>query len=233
MADERIGDVIVSSVPRDMLIDLADELRGRTARAFQIVSENTDLDHRRKNRAAGMLRFHLNEKGFEDVAHFHGGAPLLNGELPEIELQVHQPYKQFGNVLLGFATAIEPGCAPAKNKSRVNAAQLNFDFMSNLKVETPRSSTIFVLMVIYRDPQDPAKVAELGIGVLASDHSHFIFYEKFEAFIVRYAKVAVAESVKSAEPAQETAQIVKLKTAPRRYRPPEEPEEQGDASGKE
>lgn len=227
MANALIGDIITANVPRDMLVDLADELRARTAKAHEVVSEHTDLDPRRRNRASGMLRFHLNEKGFEDITQFHGGVPLLNGVLPDIEIAVFQPYKQFGNVLLGFATATEPGCAPAKNKSRQNAAQLNFDFMDTLEVEAKRSSTLFVLLVIYRDMADPGKVAEIGVGVLASDCTHFVFYERFEGFIARYARPTEKPAVRRELDADVdgSEKLVVLKTNPRRYTPPEEPEE--------
>lgn len=220
MCADTPGDLIAKNISREMLIDLADEFTSRTATAHQIVAAGTDLDPRRRNRATGILRFHMNEKGFEDVALLHGGVPLINGQLPDIELAVYQPYKQFGDVLLGFATTAEPGVAPSRNKSRENAAQLNFDFSPNLGMEAVKSNTVFALLVLCRDYADPGKIAEIGVAVLSSDCSHFVFYERLEVFFARYAEPQT--NVISIETTETAAQpLATLKQAPRTFEPPE------------
>ena len=214
------GNIIANNVPRDAIIDLADRVRAGTATAHRVISEGTDLDPRRRNRASGMLRFHINEKGFEDVTRFYGGIPLLNGQLPNIELSVHQPYQQFGQVLLGFASATEPGTAPTKNKSRSNAAQLNLDFMQNLGAEPKKSDTLFALLVAYRDWGNPGKIAEIGVGMLASDNTHFVFYERLETFVARYAP-ARGNNVVPLDPASTRPPLVSLKNPSQPFAPSE------------
>lgn len=73
MTADEIKARIVSTLPRDLLIDLLDTAVARARQAHELIRDNTDLTGRSARGLEGQARFRLMEKGFQDTCELHGG----------------------------------------------------------------------------------------------------------------------------------------------------------------
>jgi hypothetical protein len=105
---------------------------------------------------------------------------------------------------------------------------LNYVLSPHLDLEgdsaTLRPGDIFVLLLFARDPAQAGRVEEVAIGVIDSEYKSFLFYESVEGFLAGYAEP-------DEEPETEGESIlVRLKKTQKRFKPPEDREEDDDAA---
>lgn len=234
MSDE-IKHRIVSTLPRELIIDLFDVAVSRARQAHELVRDNTDLRARSARGLEGQARFRLMEKGFQDVCGRHGGLRLDGDVIPGTDLRYYQPFMRFGGdapgVLLGLASMSARTEIPAKNQSRSAGVTLNYRLTPRLDLDdgtaSPKPGDIFVLLLFARDPSQAGQVEEVAIGVVDAEYSSYLFYESVEAFLTGYA----APSADSAGAAD--SPLVKLKKTKKAFKPPETPEADDNAEAGE
>ncbi|HZY74256.1 MAG TPA: hypothetical protein VFE22_14205 [Edaphobacter sp.] len=234
MTADEIKARIVSTLPRDLLIDLLDTAAARARQAHELIRDNTDLTGRSARGLEGQARFRLMEKGFQDMCELHGGVRLEGDVIPGTDLRYYQPFMRFGGdqpgVLLGLASMPAPRELPTKNRSRLAAVTLNYLLTPRLDLEgdggTPKPGDIFVLFLFTRDPSQGGRLQEVAIGVIGTEYQSFLAYETVETFMGVYAPSAT-----EAEPAPERQPLVTLKKTPKVFRPPEQPDSNEAADG--
>lgn len=129
-----MGDFVKTRFPvaiyRGLIIDLEDRLRGEALKAHRMIQDHSGLDPRRARALEGLSRFHMMEKGFQEVCELHGGALLDGGIIPGTDFKVFQPFMRFEHegqgFILGLAAMPEPSKLPVKNKSRKAGVTLNY-----------------------------------------------------------------------------------------------------------
>jgi hypothetical protein len=218
---------IVETLPRDMLIDLLDTAAARARQAHELIRDNTDLTGRSARGLEGQARFRLMEKGFQDTCELHGGVRLEGDVIPGTDLRYFQPFMRFGGdrpgVLLGLASMPEPKDLPMKNRSRHAGVTLNYVLTPRLDLEgdggTAKPGDIFVLFLFARDPSQAGSLQEVAIGVIDAKYHGFLAYVTIEALMGAYAA-----SVSEADVTPDSQPLVKLKKAPKAFRPPEQPD---------
>ncbi|MGE4248164.1 MAG: hypothetical protein AB7F09_02160 [Parvibaculaceae bacterium] len=234
MTAEEIKARIVSTLPRDLLIDLLDTAVARARQAHELIRDNTDLTGRSARGLEGQARFRLMEKGFQDTCESHGGMLLEGDVIPGTDLRYYQPFMRFGGdqpgVLLGLASMPEPRELPAKNQSRLAGVMLNYQLTPRLDLEgdggTAKPGDIFVLFLFARDPSQGGRLQEVAIGVINAEYQGFLAYETVETFMGAYAPPST-----ETEPAPEGQPLVTLKKKPKAFKPPEEPDSDEAADG--
>lgn len=225
---------IVSTLPRDLLIDLLDTAVARARQAHELIRDNTDLTGRSARGLEGQARFRLMEKGFQDACELHGGIRLEGDVIPGADLRYYQPFMRFGGdqpgVLLGLASMPEPRELPTKNQSRLAGVTLNYRLTPRLDLEgdggTAKLGDIFVLLLFARDPSRGGSLQEIAIGVVDAEYQAFLAYETVEAFMGAYAPPST-----ETEPTPESQPLVTLKKTPKLFRPPEMPDSDETADG--
>lgn len=234
MTADEIKARIVSTLPRDLLIDLLDTAVARTRQAHELIRDNTDLTGRSARGLEGQARFRLMEKGFQDTCELHGGMRLEGDVIPGTDLRYYQPFMRFGGeqpgILLGLASLSEPKELPTKNQSRLAGVTLNYQLTPRLDLEgnggTAKTGDIFVLFLFARDPSQGGHLREVAIGVIDAEYQGFLAYETVEAFMRVYAPPATETKV-----APESQPLVTLKKTPKAFRPPEQPDSDEAANG--
>lgn len=235
MTADEIKARIVSSLPRDLLIDLLDVAAARARQAHELIRDNTDLMGRSARGLEGQARFRLMEKGFQDTCELHGGLRLEGDIIPGTDLRYFQPFMRFGSecpgILLGLASMPEPRELPAKNRSRLAGVSLNYLLSPRLDLEgdgrTAKPGDIFVLFLFARDRSQGGRLQEVAIGVIGADYQGFLAYETVEAFLELYAPSATGSEV-----TPEALPTVALKKAPKAFKPPEQPDPDEAADGR-
>jgi hypothetical protein len=235
MTADEIKARIVSTLPRDLLIDLIDTAAARARQAFELIRDNTDLTGRSARGLEGQARFRLMEKGFQDACEAHGGLRLEGDLIPGTELRCFQPFMRFGStgpgVLLGLASMPQARDLPVKNRSRLAGVTLNYSLSPRLDLDgdgrSAKPGDIFVLVLIARDRSQGGRLQELAIGVIGAEYEGFLAYEAIEMLMAAYASIAVKPEGDSS--CTQTLPIVTLKKTPRAFRPPEQPDS-GDAA---
>lgn len=233
MTEDEIKARIVSTLPRDLLIDLLDTAVARARQAHELIRDNTDLTGRGARGLEGQARFRLMEKGFQDTCELHGGMRLEGDVIPGTDLRYYQPFMRFGGdqpgVLLGLASMPEPKELPTKNQSRLAGVTLNYRLTPRLDLEgdgsTAKPGDIFVLFLFARDPSQGGRLQEVAIGVIDAGYQGFLAYETVETFMGAYAPPST-----ESEPAPESQPLVTLKKTPKAFRPPEQPDSDETAS---
>jgi hypothetical protein len=234
MTADEIEARIVSTLPRDLLIDLLDTAVARARQAHELIRDNTDLTGRSARGLEGQARFRLMEKGFQDTCELHGGMRLDGDVIPGTDLRYYQPFMRFGGdqpgVLLGLASMPEPKELPTKNQSRLAGVTLNYHLTPRLDLEGDgkaiKSGDIFVLFLFARDPSQGGRVQEVAIGVIDTEYKGFLAYKTVETFMEAYAP-----SSTETEPVPEIQPLVSLKRKPKAFRPPEQPDSDEAAGG--
>lgn len=227
MTSDDIRARILSTLPRDLLIDLLDTAAARARQAHELIRDNTDLSGRSARGLEGQARFRLMEKGFQDTCELHGGMRLEGDIIPGTDLRYYQPFMRFGGdqpgVLLGLASMPFPAEMPVKNHSRLAGVKMNYTLRPRLDLEgdgrTAKPGDIFVLFLFARDPSQAGRLQEVAIGVIDAEYESFIVYDTIEAFMGAYAP----PSPEAEPPAPELPPLVTLKKAPKAFKPPEEP----------
>lgn len=234
MTAEEIKARIVSTLPRDLLIDLLDAAAARARQAHELIRDNTDLTGRNARGLEGQARFRLMEKGFQDTCESHGGVRLEGDVIPGTELRYFQPFMRFGSeepgILLGLASMPEPRELPVKNRSRLAGVSLNYHLSPRLDLDgdggMPKPGDIFVLFLFARDRSQGGRLEEVAIGVIGADYQGFLAYETVEAFLEIYAPPATGS-----EATPEAPPMVALKKTPKAFKPPEQPDSDEAADG--
>lgn len=225
MTADEIKARIVSTLPRDLLIDLLDTAAARARQAHELIRDNTDLTGRSARGLEGQARFRLMEKGFQDICESHGGLRLEGDVIPGTDLRYFQPFMRFGSdrpgVLLGLASMPEARELPVKNRSRLAGVSLNYHLSPRLDLEgegrTAKPGDIFVLFLFARDRSQGGRLQEIAIGVIGTGYQGFLAYETVEAFLEIYAPPATG-----LEAMPEVPPIVALKKTPKAFKPPEQ-----------
>lgn len=225
MTADEIKARIVSTLPRDLLIDLLDTAAARARQARDLIRDHTDLTGRSARGLEGQARFRLMEKGFQDTCELHGGMRLEGDVIPGTDLRYYQPFMRFGGdrpgVLFGLASMPAPAELPTKNRSRLAGVTLNYRLTPRLDLEgdgrTAKPGDLFVLLLFARDPSQGGRLEEVAIGVIDAKYQGFLAYETVETFMEAYAPPP-----SEAEPASESQPLVKLKKTPKTFRPPEQ-----------
>ena len=214
MTADEIKARIVSTLPRDLLIDLLDTAVARARQAHELIRDNTDLTGRGARGLEGQARFRLMEKRFQDTCELHGGMRLEGDVIPGTDLRYYQPFMRFGGdrsgVLLGLASMPEPKELPTKNQSRLAGVTLNYHLTPRLDLDgdggTAKPGDIFVLFLFARDPSQGGRLQEVAIGVIDTGYQGFLAYETVETFMEAYAPPST-----ETERAPESQALVTLK----------------------
>lgn len=236
MSEDDIKGQIVDVLPRELLIDLLDSAVARARQAYELIRDNTDLTGRVARALEGQARFRLMEKGFQDTCELHGGVRLDGDVIPGTSLRFYQPFIRFGGdrpgVVLGLASMPASAELPTKNCSRLAGVALNYHLTPRLDLDgdgrTVRPGDIFVLFLFARDPSQGGRLEEVAIGVVDAEYRGFLVYEAVEDFLAEYAPPPPEPA-----PALDSQPLVRLKRAPKAFRPPEQPEADDAADGSE
>ncbi len=235
MTADEIKARIVSTLPRDLLIDLLDTAVARARQAHELIRDNTDLTGRGARGLEGQARFRLMEKGFQDTCELHGGMRLEGDVIPGTDFRYYQPFMRFGadkpGVLLGLASMPAPSELPTKNRSRLAGVTLNYHLTPRLDLEgdgrIAKPGDIFVLFLFARDPSQGGRLEEVAIGAIDTEYQGFLAYETVETLMEAYAPSPIEP-----EPTPESQPLVTLKKTPKAFKPPEEPDSDGAADGR-
>lgn len=228
---------------RQLLLDLEDRSRAEALKAFEMVRDRSGLDTRRQRRLDGFSRYLMMEAGFQEVCAFHGGRLLDGGIVPGTDLKVFQPFMRFEHsgqgVILGLAAMPEPSAVPAKNKSRLAGAALNYELSPRFDFDGtgPKVGDIFVVLLFSRDRARAGLLEEIAIGVINSGHDQYLFYESLEKYLSDQGDSAVEPAGDPSGPpvSAGATPAVRLKTTVRPFVPPEAPEapDESDADNKQ
>jgi hypothetical protein len=229
----QLKDLLLRTLPKNLLIDLYDMTVARARAAYDMVHEHSGLDEKRSKELVGQARFRMLEKGFQEVCQLHGGVSLDGGIIPGSGRRVFQPFTRFQGpetigVIFGFAAMAEKRKIPAKNQSRSAGVTLNYDLSPRLDLDGtgPRMGDIFVLFMFARDPLQASKVDEVAIGVINSGYTDFVHYEPIEDFLAGYADDLKGTGLNDPNPPATTPPkaLVKLKRTAKPFIPPELPQ---------
>lgn len=192
---ERLKMVLLSILPKALLLDLYDRATAEAWAAHDMVHHHSRLNPKRAKSLVGQARFRMMEQGFEEVCELHGGHPLDGGLIPGSNFQVFQPFMRFQapeidvGVVLGLAAMPETRTIPNKNMSRLAGVTLNYNVTPRLDFDGtgPKPNDIFVLFLFARDPLRAGHIEEVAIGMIDSAYTDFMFYESIEKFLAGYA----------------------------------------------
>lgn len=220
---------LISTLPRDLLIDLFDMAAAMALKAFELIRDGTDLDSKRARKSVGWIRFHMQEKGFVEICEKHGGVILADGVIPGTSAKAFQPFARFGGdlpgLILGLATMPLPHELPAKNRSRLAAVALNEALTPGLfhDRDAPREGDVFVCFLVARDRDSPGLIEEVAIGVISSAYDRWIHYEPIASFLNGYGYGDDGAGAAPQGPdALPQPPLVSLKRRRQRFTPPEQ-----------
>lgn len=225
------GDIkakLTAVLPRDLMLDLVDEVTARAYAAHELVRDHTDLRGRGARGLEGQARFRLMERGFEDVCELHGGVALGGGAIPGTDLRFFQPFMRFGGaepgVVLALASMPYPKEKPVKNQSRLAGVSLNRYLTPELDlgVESPKPGDVFVLFLVARDPAQAGKIEEIALGVIDAEYKAFLSYEVVEDFISGYDTPVTPVDDGGGPEGNPPAALVRLKVKRAPYQPAEQ-----------
>ncbi|MEH0196353.1 hypothetical protein V7S57_11840 [Caulobacter sp. CCNWLY153] len=225
---------LISTLPRDLLIDLFDMAAARALKAYEIVRDGADLDTKRANESIGQLRFRMQEKGFVETCQKHGGVILVDGVIPGVAAKAFQPFARFGGegpgVVLALATMPTPRELPAKNRSRLAGVTLNFNLTQRLFTmpDDPQPGDIFVCLVVARDRASPGLIDEIAVGVIDDEYKAYLFYEPIAQFLDGYGADDAGKGPEGPNPPSGEPPLVRLKRTRKPFTPPED--DPGDAA---
>lgn len=229
---------LLASLPRDLVLDLADMATARAFAAHELVREHTDLKGRSARGLEGQARFRLLERGFEDVCELHGGMAIEGGVMPGTDLRFYQPFMRFGGgeagVVLALASMPYAKELPVKNQSRLAGISLNSFLTPQLDFgdASPKPGDVFVLFLVARDPARAGKIEEMALGVIDAEYKTYLSYEVIEDFLAGYT--TLEDSAPDDGGASDSgASLVRLKAKRGQYRPAEEEVVESEAESSE
>lgn len=226
------------AIYRGLIIDLEDRLRGEALKAHRMVKDHSGLDTRRARRLEGMSRFHMMEKGFQEVCEIHGGALLDGGIIPGSDFKVFQPFMRFKHesqgFILGLAAMPEPSKLPIKNKSRKSGVSLNYRLSPHFDFDgtAPQIGDICILLLFARDPEKAGSIRELAIGLIDSNYEQYLFYERIDQYLADGEGASEPSSPLPMPPALPGSGAVRLKRTIKPFVPPETPSLDDEQDGK-
>jgi hypothetical protein len=236
-----MGDFVKTRFPvaiyRGLIIDLEDRLRGEALKAHRMIQDHSGLDPRRARALEGLSRFHMMEKGFQEVCELHGGALLDGGIIPGTDFKVFQPFMRFEHegqgFILGLAAMLEPSKLPVKNKSRKAGVTLNYRLSPHFDFDgtAPKVGDICIMFLFARDPEQAGKIKELAIGVIDSDYEQYLFYERIDQYLADDGDVSEPSSPFPTPPASPASGAVRLKRTIKTFVPPEAPSADDEEGG--
>jgi len=228
-----MGDFVKTRFPvaiyRGLIIDLEDRLRGEALKAHRMIQDHSGLDQLRGRRLEGMSRFHMMEKGFQEVSELHGGALLAGGIIPGTDFKVFQPFMRFEHegqgFILGLASMPEPSKLPTKNKSRQAGVTLNYHISPHFDLDGngPKAGDICILFLFARDREQAGKIEEFAIGVVDSNYEQYLFYERIDQYLADDGHVSEPSSPLRVSPTLPSSGAVRLKRTMKTFMPPETP----------
>ena len=227
---------LLASLPRELLLDLADMAIARAFAAHELVREHTDLKGRSARGLEGQARFRLLERGFEDVCELHGGVAIGGGVMPGTDLRFYQPFMRFGGgepgVVLALASMPYAKELPVKNQSRPAGISLNRFLTPQLDFgeASPKPGDVFVLFLVARDPARAGKIEEMALGVIDAEYKAYLSYEVIEDFLTGYT---TPDGPVGDEGGNGGGTLVRLKAKRGQYRPAEEEVVESDAESGE
>ena len=220
---------ILSALPKDLLLDLDDQLRAAAFMAHDVVKRELLLNAKRSREAEGQVRFRLQEQCYEDVVQRHGGQLLVDGLILGTNLKVFQPFARFEGpdvgIIFGFASMSEPKKIPPKNMSRAAGVTLNVNLQPSLLVDekSPKSNDIFVLFLTARDRERAGMIEEIAIGVIGSAYEDFIFYQSLDEFLSGYGSGAsFPDGPNGPGSHDDDSKVVRLRQTRKPFIPPEQ-----------
>lgn len=229
---------LLASLPRELLLDLADMAIARAFAAHELVREHTDLKGRSARGLEGQARFRLLERGFEDVCELHGGVAIGGGVMPGTDLRFYQPFMRFGGgepgVVLALASMPYAKELPVKNQSRLAGISLNRFLTPQLDFgeASPKPGDVFVLFLVARDPARAGKIEEMALGVIDAEYKAYLSYEVVEDFLTGYTTPDGPDG-DDGGPSGGEGTLVRLKAKRGQYRPAEEEVVESDAESGE
>lgn len=216
------------AIYRGLIIDLEDRSRGEAHKAHRMIHDHSGLDSRRARALEGMSRFHMMEKGFQEVCELHGGQLLEGGALSgDPALKFYQPFMRFGGEGQGFILSLaampEASALPMKNKSRLAGVTLNYKLSPHFDFDGkgPKVGDIFISLMFSRDRDAAGKIEELAIGVINSEYDQFLFYERIDEYLTGSDEVSQPSSPFPSPPSQHSGGAVRLKGTIKPFVPPE------------
>lgn len=219
---------LISTLPRDLLIDLYDMAAAKALKAFELIRDGADLDKKRANEAVGQIRFRMQEKGFVETCEKYGGVILVDGALPGVSAKAFQPFARFGGdrpgVILGLATMPAPHDLPAKNRSRLAGVMLNVDLTPSLfhDPDAPRIGDVFVCFLVARDRNSPGLIEEIAIGVIDEAYEGYVFYQSIAEFLEGYGEGGGDTAPPDGSDTPPQPSLVRLKRTRKTFTPPEQ-----------
>lgn len=220
---------LISTLTRDLMLDLVDMVTARAHAAHELVRDHTDLRGKGARGLEGQARFRLMERGFEDVCELHGGIPLGGGAMPGTDLRFFQPFMRFGGaepgVVLALASMPYPKEKPVKNQSRLAGVSLNRYLTPELDFgrESPKPGDVFALFLVARDPSQAGKIEEIAVGVIDAEYNAFLSYEVIEDLLGEYgAPSGPVNGSGGPGDGSSGGQLVRLKAKRGQYQPPEQ-----------
>lgn len=229
---------LLASLPRELLLDLADMAIARAFAAHELVREHTDLKGRSARGLEGQARFRLLERGFEDVCELHGGVAIDGGVMLESNLRFYQPFMRFegegAGVVLALASIPYAKELPVKNQSRLAGISLNRFLTPQLDFgeSSPKPGDVFVLFLVARDPARAGKIAEMALGIIDAEYKAYLSYEVIEDFLAGYTTPEYPDDERDGS-GDGGGALVRLKTKRGQYRPAEEEVVESDAESGE
>lgn len=218
---------------RGLIIDLGDRLRGEALKAHRMIHNHSGLDSRRARALEGLSRFHMMEKGFQEVCELHGGALLDGGIIPGTDFKVYQPFMRFGDknqgFIIGLSSMPEPSKLPVKNKSRRTGVTLNYSLSPHFDYDGkgPKVGDICILFLFSRDREKAGKIEELAIGVIDTEYDQYLFYEQIDQYLTDDGGVSESNSPLPIPPTPPFGGAVRLKSTVKTFVPPEAPSMDG------
>ena len=227
------------AIYQGLIIDLEDRMRGEAHKAHRMIQDHSGLDSRRARALEGLSRFHMMEKGFQEVCELHGGEMLEGGALSENPaLKFYQPFMRFGNEGQGFILSLaampEASTLPMKNKSRLAGVTLNYQLSPRLDFDGkgPKVGDIFISLMFSRDRETAGKIEELAIGLISSEYDQFLFYERIDEYLAGDGEVIEPGSPFPTPPSQPSGGAVRLKGNIKPFVPPEAQPSEIEEDGK-
>ncbi|MEM6410274.1 MAG: hypothetical protein AAF683_01910 [Pseudomonadota bacterium] len=238
-----MGDIVKKRFPvaiyRGLIIDLEDRMRGEAQKAHRMIQDHSGLDPRRARALEGLSRFHMMEKGFQEVCELHGGEMLEGGAISENPaLKFYQPFMRFGDQGQGFILSLaampEASTLPTKNKSRLAGVTLNYQLSPRFDFngKGPQIGDIFISLLFSRDREIAGKIEELAIGLISSEYDQFLFYERIDEYLAGGGEVSEPSSPFPTPPSQPSDGAVRLKGTIKPFVPPEALPSELDEDGK-
>jgi hypothetical protein len=192
MSSETIANLIVETLPRDLILTVDELLEAGAVRAYQKAKDASDghLSH-----VVGTLRHFCMNEAFHAALDGNGGAPTpVRGNRLVVG--------RVGVIQLGrFNIHPGPWYNARRSKSRLVMAEANRaiepwviqDFFDPQSVVAPATMTVFFVAVFSSFVKDGERPMSIEIAVPDKDMRGWLFREPIDLFVQRYTKKVVQE----------------------------------------